>query len=580
MAVAPKTLPILLILLAAGGVGALYVLLHSGSGAAGGRGGAVAGPPGTPGPARPEARLEDANLELESRPVPLESSHTTVLWPLRVELDLIQPGYVPTEPGSPPVGTGRTARLTGRLTGTRDEPVRGEVSFVEGVNAGRVLSCDAGGAFGANDLYPGLGVVEVRGPGIPGARREVRMRRGQETILNIGFGRLASVSGKVQDRQAKGIEGARVTFDGRVYRTGTNGELYVPSVAGGQVLVEIEKEGFAAYQELVWVQSGATNANTDRLRFTLDPAVSLEVSLRNNVGMGPATLIMLPGQHGYRATSVDSYRNARFPFHTKNPIELYPNRPVRIGGLPPRQVVKLYVFRTGAEPKLKVVNLSSSEQSVQIDLEPAPPIVGRVTLDGEPVAGASVRMEAADRPRATLSFFREASYYLETAIIPEIPPAVQETPTKANGRFFLSSWGQGGSSRYVEARGPGGGSWAGRFIPAGTEVFELELSELDTGDGVLELEFPGRFQGLPVELVLNGTPSDQEVLTPSERLEVGDIPSGRWRLRISWHGKAVYEKDELEIDGTLSRVVKLPDECIQGQDEEAWRRAGRVFPDS
>jgi len=540
----------------------------------------VASPGREPGFERPEAQLEDASLSLEAKPVPNESRSTTVLWPLRVELDLIQPGYVPTEPGSAPVGTGRTARLTGRLTGTRDEPVRGEVTFVEGVNAGRVLRCDAGGAFGANDLYPGLGVVEVRGQGIPGARREVRMRRGQETILNIGFGRLASVSGKVQDRQGKGIEGARVTFDGRVYQTGSNGELYVPSVAGGQVLVEIEMEGFASYQELVWVQSGATNANTDRLRFTLDEEVSLEVSLRSNVGIGPATLIMLPGQHGYRATSADSYRNARFPFHTKNPIELYPNQPRLIGGLPPRQVVKLYVFRTGAEPKLKVVNLSSSEQSVQIDLEPAPAVVGRVTLDGEPVAGASVRMEAADRPRATLSFFREASYYLETAIIPEIPPAVQETTSKSNGRFFLSAWGQGGSSRYVEARGPDGRSWAGRFIPAGTEAFELELSELDTGDGLLELEFPGRFQGLPVDLVLNGTPHDQEVLTPSERLEVDDIPSGRWRLRLTWHGKPVYEKEELEIDGTLSRVVKLPDECIQGQDEEAWRRAGRVFPGS
>ncbi len=573
-----KTLPILLALLALGGVGSLYVVLRSDRAELGGRNQAVAHPT--------LAKEEDAQKPLLEEPLSLsapspssETAHTTVLWPLRVELDLVQPGYIPHQEGTVPVGTGKTARLTGRLTGTRDEPVRGEVVFIKGVNVGRVLRCDSGGAFGANDLYPGLGVVEVRGDAIPGARREVRMRRGQEVILNIGFGRLASATGRVQDRKGKGIEGARVTFDGKVYQTGTEGELYVPAVAGGQVLVEIEKVGFASYQELVWIQAGASNTNKDRLSFTLDEEVSLEVSLRGNVGgPGPATLILLPGQHGYRATSVDAYRNARFPYHTINPIELWPNSPLRIAGLPPRQVVKLYVFRPGAEPKMKVVNLSSREQSVQIELKAAPMIVGRVTLDGEPVGGAQIRMEATDRPRATLSFFKEASYYLETAIIPEIPPAVEETKSQPNGRFFLSSWAKDSSPRYVEARGPEGKTWAGTLLRAGTKTCELQLKEMDEGDGELELEFPGRFQGLPVELHLNGTPHDPRVLKPSETMQVEGIPSGRWRIRITWHGQPVYENGELEVEGRLARVVQLPQECIQGQDEESWKRAGQIYP--
>ncbi|MAB79837.1 MAG: hypothetical protein CMJ89_10840 [Planctomycetes bacterium] len=574
-----KIFPFLLFaLLGLAGVGGLYCLLQAG-GSVERRGRVAVGPSATGAPTREAGDLEQVALKLRDHPVPSETTDSTVLWPLKIELDLVQPAYLPVEKGMVPIGTGRTARFSGRLTGARGEAVRADVIFLKGTNAGRVLRCDSGGSFGANDLYPGLGVVEISGEGILGARREVRLRRGQGVILNIGFGRLASVNGRVQDRKGDGIEGVRVTFDGKVYHTGTEGELYVPSVAGGQVLAEIEKEGYASYQELVWVQAGVTNANRERLVFTLDKEVSLEVALRGNVGgPGPAQLIVLPGQHGYRSTADSAYRNSRFPFHTKNPIEVWPGRPVRIDGLPPNQVVKLYTFRQGAEAKLKVVNLSAREQRVQIDLEPAPKIVGQVTLDGEPVSGAHVRLEAADRPRATLSFFREASYYLETAIIPDIPPAVQETQTGANGRFFLSAWPDESAVRYIEARGKDGKTWAGRFIRAGTEVCDLQLSEVDTGDAALKLAFPGRYQGLPVDLVLNGAPRDLAVLKPSESLEIHDIPSGVWRLRITWHGEPVYKNEELEISGSDSRVVKLPEECIEGQDEESWRRAGREFP--
>src|SRR5262245_16606585 len=103
---------------------------------------------------------------------------TSVLWPCRVELDLIQADYLPTAEEVAPIGTGRAARLSGRIAGAAERGIPAEIRFVAGPNAGRVLTCDASGAFGAIDLYPGLDVVEIRGPGIPGARREVRLRQG------------------------------------------------------------------------------------------------------------------------------------------------------------------------------------------------------------------------------------------------------------------------------------------------------------------------------------------------------------------------------------------------------------------
>jgi len=572
-----KSLPVLLGALLLGGVATLLFLLK---GAGPGRGadeGPLVAAPGEQAARRP--RVESAEL---APPTAVrtgeESAHTTVLWPLRVELDLAQPGYLPKAEGVAPLGSGRTARLSGRITGTSDQGVPAEIRIVAGTNAGRVLRCDGTGTFGANDLYPGLAIVEVHAPGIPGSRREKRLRRGQETLLNIGYGRPGSAVGRVQDRKGEGIEGARVTFDGRIYHTGPEGELSVPSVAGGEVLVEIEAEGYAAYQENVWIQAGRPNTSAERLTFTLERETQLSIALRGNVGgPGPAQVILLPGQQGFRPTSASAYRNSRFPFHRKNPIELWPGSPFTIGGLP-QQVVKVYVFRPGAQASLHVVNLRSQPRELVVELDPAPMITGRVTYDGTPVAGATVALEAPDRTRATLSFFREASYYLETAVIPELPPAAQEVVTGPAGRFLLSAWEEESPARYIEARGPDGKTWAGSYVRSGEKVVDLELRDVDLGSSELALEFPGRFQGLPVEVFVNGAPLLSDVLTPSQELVVPDLVAGIWCIRITWHAAPIYENAELEIDGQRSRAIKLPPECIHGQDEEAWVRAGREYP--
>ena len=42
---------------------------------------------------------------------------TTVLWPVKVELELVEPRFLPKQEGVPPVGSGATARISGRVTG-------------------------------------------------------------------------------------------------------------------------------------------------------------------------------------------------------------------------------------------------------------------------------------------------------------------------------------------------------------------------------------------------------------------------------------------------------------------------------
>ena len=507
--------------------------------------------------------------------LPTGAVTTTVLWPVKVELELLEARFLPKEEGVPPIGSGATARISGRITGFDDNGVQVEVRFVAGANAGRVLRADPSGRFGAVDLYPGLSIVEVRGTGTLGSRRELRLRRGQETLLNIGYSRPGSVFGKVQDTKGTGIEGAAVVIDGTRTLSDAQGGFYLQSVAAGQVLCEVEKDNFALYQELVWVAGGQTTS-ADRMTFTLKPAVELRVVLQGSAGgPGPAQLYVFSDRPEFNANS--AYRNESFPWHKIDPVEAWPGQPVTIGKLRP-EVVKVHAFRPGARAVVKPVNLAANLRDVVLELVPAPTITGIVKQDGAPVLGATVKLEAPDRVRASMSYFEEPSYFLETAVIPNLPPGLQETKTDKEGRFVLSAWAEASPVRYLEARAPGGGAWAGRFVKPDDEQVVLELAKLDLGESTLLVEFPGRHQGLPVELWIGGAPTSTQVLAADQELEVSNLVAGKWRVTVTWHAQPVKPAEDVVIEDVQRVEVPLIPECIEGQTEEQWKRAGREYP--
>ncbi len=526
----------------------------------------------------PVAAVPGAAVELIPAPVVREATGevtTTVLWPLKVELELLEARFLPKEEGVLPIGSGAGARLSGRIMGFDDQGAQAEIHFLAGGNAGRVLRCDGTGRFGATDLYPGLSLVEVRGASTLGSRREVRLRRGQETLLNIGYGRPGSVFGKVQDSTGTGLEGASVVVDGTRTQTDAEGGFYLQSVAAGQVLCEVEKDGFALYQELVHVAGGTTNA-AERMTFTLKPEAELRVVLQGNAGgPGPAQLFVFSDRPQYNANS--AFRNEGFPWHRINPVELWPGVPVTVGKLRP-EVVKLHVFRPGARAPAKAVNLGANQRDVVIDMQPAPTLSGIVQQDGTPVPGATVRLEAPDRVRATMNYFTEPSYFLETAVLPNLPPGLQETKTDKQGRFLLTAWSEASPVRYLEARGPGGDSWAGRLVKPDESEVVLELGEVAQGDSTLLVGFPSRHQGLPVEVWIGGAPSPAQVLAVGEDLELSNLVAGKWRVTVTWHAQPVLAPTELVIEDVEALDVALPPECIDGQTEEQWKRAGREYP--
>ena len=539
----------------------------------------------TRGGSTPLERAEALVSEPEAAPVelvpppsirrPTGEARSTVLWPVKVELELLEARFLPKQKGVPAVGSGASARLSGTITGLDDLGLACELRFVAGANSGRVLRTDASGRVGANDLYPGLSIVEVRGAGSLGARREVRLRRNQETTFNLGFGRPGLVVGKVQDQTGAGLAQAAVVIDGTRVLTDDQGGFYLSSVAAGPVLCEVEKEGFAYYQEQVWVAGGQTNTD-ERMTFTLKPAAELRIAVQGNAGgPGPVEVYLFSDRSEYSSSS--AYRNAAYPWHRINPVQVWPGQPVTVRNLPP-EVVKVHAFRPGARASFKPVNLAASPRDVVLTLEPAPTLRGKVLSDGQPVHGARVRLEAPDRVRATLDYFSAPSYFLETAVIPSLPPGVQETTTGADGSFLFSAWADSSPVRYLEARGHAGQGFAGRFVQPDEQEVVLELADVDLGDSAFVLDFPGRFQGLPVETWINGVPSPVQVLAAEDALEVEDLVAGRWTLTVSWHAQPVLPTTELQIEEVATQSVTLPPECIEGQNEEQWKRAGREYP--
>jgi len=557
-----------LVLLALGlAAGAGYVALTVGSG--GGRRVEALDPP-APG-AAPEDRLSLPSIELAPPPRISEGddADTTVLWPLEVELELLRASHLPTAEGIEPVGSGRSARLKGRIGGLDDLGVSATVRFVAGANEGVVLRSDAGGRFGSTTLFPGLSIVSIEGRGLPTARREVRLRQGKETLLNLGFGRLASLFGEVTDQAGEPIQGAAVLFDGRRVISDAEGVFYVDQVAGGPCLVEVEHPAFARFRTVVNVTSG-TFTDRGRIRLVLQPPCAVELVVVGDVGgPGPVEVHLLPAQPN------DPQRD--FPWYDVNPIEVEPGRTVRIERLPSK-VVKVMAFRPGAEFPQKMVSLRTGQALVvQLPAEPAPELTGRVLQDGEPVAGAQVRFEAPNQVRATLGFLREPSHHLEAEVFPLLAPAFQECTTDPNGRFRFTAYRDVVPAALLTAIGPEG-LRASKLVLADENDVELSLAEFEPGDATLVLALSERWQGLPVEVTANGVPFDPRVISASRDLELRDLVAGSWRVSARWYTTPVLEERTLEIEDRTVLEVELPEEAVKGQDEETWRRAGREFP--
>lgn len=532
----------------------------------------------TPGPApvvhpdTPGERELASPIEIEQQPEQ-DPNETTVVFPLKLELELLRAEATLQAEGQPARGSDATARLKGQIADSTGAPVRATIEVLAGPNRGRIFTCDARGQFGANDLYPGLVLLDVTGPNILGSQREIILRKDRETLFNLGYGRPASVVAEVVDAEGKPIESANVTMDGQRTLTGPDGVFSYPYIASGEVTIFVEKAGYASVFQLLTITAGS-NIEKGRLKFRLDRGASLRLSIAENINAGqPATIFVLPASLAAQRT---------YPWARLNPItSLHPGGTITIDDLPTTPLV-VRVFHSGAiaKPAQQAVVLDPGQPTlVELHLEPAPIVFGVVTIDGEPAGDAEVTLEVPERVNATLGALGETNYLmLESEVMPDAPTAVQHARTNAAGEYQLTANENVSKYRYLVARSKDGRHQAGLVLQGGETKVDIALSAAEpVGDGPCEfiLQTNPRYQALPIELSVNNTPRDVKALLPDRDLHVTGLVKGRWRVRAKWEDITLLKDQVFDLDTEVSLSVKLPDGAILGQDDETRKRARR-----
>ena len=504
---------------------------------------------------------EPVGRELRAAPQASETvvdpGATSVVFPLEVELELVRAAGLLDAENAPPLGSGARSGLRGRISDAAGRGAPCRVTFLAGPNVGRVLETAVDGKLGASDLYPGLSIIEITGATVPGAMRELRLRNGKQALLNVGFGRPAAVYGQVVDYAGEPIEAADVTMDGRRTQSGERGFFHFPQMAAGQVLVFVDKPGYAAYRESYNITAGRTIPR-GRLRYVLERGVDLKVTIPERVGATQSAQLHLMPLFGGQSAG---QRQRRFPWYTLSPVSIFPGNTVTIEDLPPDRFQAL-LFHAGARavPVKKEVNLSSGKALHLVwHLEPASSVRGVVQRGGRPVGGVLVTLEAPDRAKGTQRLLKMPPGVHETHVFPNL--GVQSARTGSDGRFELSVDATFSAVHYLTAQGPRGG-WAGSVVRPGDGEIVLELEDPTVELASFEIATQARHQALPVEVWVNGEPRDLPLLPPASSLLIGDLQPGIWKVSSRWRDEVLWAEREIEISGEVEWELILPPGAI------------------
>jgi hypothetical protein len=508
--------------------------------------------------------------KLESEPA-RPSIESTVAFPLIADLVLTRSDFAPKAEGVAPLGSAATARLQGSVHGVDGEGVRAEVRFIAGANNGRVLYGDRQGGFGATDLYPGLSVVQISGPGVVGSMREVLLRQDRDSLLNIGYGRPAAIYGEVFNREGAPIAGARVMLDGQEAFTDDTGLFFFARVASsnGGTIVTVEKPGYVRYRELMTVAANTT-VERGRLKYTLQHGARLSVDIAESINASvQAELYLLPA-------SLDAQR--KFPWYAINPVRIYPGGSATIEDLPAGPV-ELRLFHSGASAEPSVVHADLEEGITAhqtLHLKPAPVITGVVREGSKPVDGARVRLELPDRVQGMMSTFGTSDFlFLERDVFPNLPPTVQETTTNALGEFQLTASEALSRQRYIVASSTDGKSTGGAVLRGGETRVDIAISPVSSGEGEIVIQMDKRYQPLPVRVIVNNQPRDEFDLPPEQDLHIAGLPSGSWKVNARWDADTLLHDIPIELKKQTTIAISLPQGAIIGQDDATRKRLRR-----
>ena len=506
------------------------------------------------------AALAEPNRVVRSAKPGTGSIVTTVVIPLVIELELESARSALNDPSAPAKDSAASAHIRGSMHGADSRGLAGYAEFVAGPNRGRILETDGEGRFGANDLYAGLSLVALHAPGTPGCKREVLLREGKDTQLNVGFGRPAQVRGLVKDEANNPLALATVEMDGQQTKTDEHGNFYFPRMTSGKVPVYVSKAGFATHREMQYITAGM-NIPPGKLRFVLRKGATLTVTVPERIGGPGPGMLFLSGP-------LDGTASRKFPWHTKSPIFLHGGESIEIEDLPAGRI-RLQYFRTGAQTLPKVISetlVAGVKKIVTFHLKPAPTLVGRVLQNGAPVDGALVRFEMPDVTGASVKALG-GSYgrvQVEMGVLSQMPPAMQKAVTGGNGSFTFSAAESYSKVRYLTATSADGKSSGGRVVKPGELRVDIEISEALAGSAGLVIETSTRFQALPVRTIINGEPRSS-ILPAGERLTIADLPEGDWRVTAKWQSETILDSVPMTLLELEDLFLPIPEGAINGQ---------------
>lgn len=494
---------------------------------------------------------------------------TTVLHPLEVEFSLALDRAIEVPEGAEPIKSGANARIEGSMRGGDGRPLPVTVTFTHGPNQGRILQGDAEGRFGAGDLWEGLSIVRLEAPSGLTSVREVRLAQRRTTPVHVSFARASFVSGTVTDDRGAALEGAEVTLDGKVAYTDEEGLFSFGRVAPGPVFATVRKKGFAITRRKVSLPMGRTLVPEDFV-IRMQPASTLELIVGRRAGEeGASYAVLMPATTG-------AMSGEAFPWYEINPVEIPRSGRVEISGLPPEAVL-VRAFRRGAVQSSRAVQARlqrGRKGMAKVDFDPAPLVRGVVLDGGEPVRGARVSIEAANQSVANArGLGMKNPRFAIDLVSPRVATAYDETVSDAKGRFSFTRDPGFVTTYYVSASADGGRRVGAAVVPAGDETFVLELQAAKDESGSVKIDLPGRYQGLPVEVRVQGAPRDSRVLPGGEPLVVDGLGPGAWVLRARWRTQDVIGRQVVEVPaGGLATVKgRLPRGAIEGQTPEERR---------
>lgn len=494
---------------------------------------------------------------------------TTVIHPLEVEFSLALDRAIDMPEGAEPIKSGANAFIQGSMRGSSGKPLPATVTFTHGPNEGRVLLCDAEGRFGAGDLWEGLSIVRLEAPSGLTAIREVRLAQRRTTPVHVSFAGASFVSGTITDDRGAPLEGAEVTLDGKVAYTDEEGLFSFGKVAPGPVFATVRKAGFAITRRKVSLPLGRTLVPEDFV-IRMQPASTLELVVGRRAGEdGPTVAVLMPATSG-------AMSGEAFPWYEVNPVVIPSSGRVEVPGLPPEAVI-VRAFRRGAVQSSRSVQARlqrGRKGMAKIDFDPAPLIRGVVLDGGAPVRGARVSIEAANQSVANArGLGMKSPRFAIDLISPRVATAFDETVSDAKGRFNFTRDPGFVTTYYARASADGGRRVAAAVVPDSGELFVLELQALESDTGTVEIDLPGRFQGLPLEVRVQGTPRDPRVLPGGEPLEVDGLGPGAWVVRARWRGQDVVTRQVVEVPagGRAEVEGELPRGAIEGQSPEERR---------